>query len=175
VFANVAPTPAEVRAARPGDELVEPADVVMDRAFTLPGPPERVWPWLVQLGKRRAGWYLPRTAERLLPRRRRAARWIEPRWQGLATGDVVPDYGGRDATFTVSGLRPAELLVFTSRRGPTGVSWVIGLHPVPDGTRVWLRLRLGPVRHRALARHLGGLFDELTIAALAAGLRDRLR
>src|ERR1700722_5204720 len=50
----------EKRAARPGDALVAPADVVMDRAFTVPGPVEQVWPWLVQLGKRRAGWYLPR-------------------------------------------------------------------------------------------------------------------
>ena len=43
----------------PGDDLVR-ADVVMDRGFDLPAPPDEVWPWLVQLGKRRAGWYLRR-------------------------------------------------------------------------------------------------------------------
>ena len=31
----------------------------MDRAFEVSAPPDVVWPWLVQLGKARAGWYLP--------------------------------------------------------------------------------------------------------------------
>jgi len=34
----------------------------MDRGFTVDTAPEAVWPWLVQLGKRRAGWYLPHRA-----------------------------------------------------------------------------------------------------------------
>jgi hypothetical protein len=50
MFASVAATAAEKRMARPGDDLVDPAEVVMDRAFTVPAPPEQVWPWLVQLG-----------------------------------------------------------------------------------------------------------------------------
>ena len=57
---------AEERASMPGDDLVD-ADVVMDRAFTLGGPPDQVWPWLVQLGKHRGGWYLPRAVERAVP------------------------------------------------------------------------------------------------------------
>jgi hypothetical protein len=175
VFGFVAPTRAEVAAPRAGDDLVIPADVVLDRAFTVPGPPERVWPWLVQLGKRRAGWYLPRALDRFLPRRGRAARAVEPRWQTLAEGDVIPDYGGRNATFTVDQLTPPQTLVFRSLRGRTEISWAIGLHPVPAGTRIWLRLRMGPVRHRRPARTLGGLVDLLTIAGLAAGLRERLR
>lgn len=43
-----------------------------DRAFALPGTPDVVWAWFVQLGKRRAGWYLPWAIERLLPSRRSA-------------------------------------------------------------------------------------------------------
>jgi hypothetical protein len=39
---------------------------------------------------------------------------------------------------------------------------------------VHLRLRLGPVRRVRLATHVGGAFDALTIAGLAAGLRERL-
>lgn len=37
-----------------------------------------------------------------------------------------------------------------------------------------LRLRLGPVRRVWLAKLVGGLFDLLTIAGMAAGLRERL-
>ncbi|GAA4797807.1 hypothetical protein GCM10023200_37610 [Actinomycetospora chlora] len=170
----VAATPAEEHESRRGDHLVTPADVVMDRAFTLPREPDVVWPWIVQLGKRRAGWYLPARVERLVPRGRRAARWVDDRWQHLVPGDAIPDYGGRDATFTVDEVEPPHVLVYRSRRGATDVSWSITLRPVPAGTRVLLRLRLGPVRHVRLATTLGGAFDALTIAGLAAGLRERL-
>lgn len=91
MFANTTATVAERASRRPGDDLIAPADVTMNRAFTLDAPPATVWPWLVQLGKARAGWYLPRSIERFLPPRRRAARGILPQWQSLALGDVIPD------------------------------------------------------------------------------------
>jgi hypothetical protein len=64
--------------------------------------------------------------------------------------------------------------VYTSRRGRTDVSWSIRLRPLEEGaTRVQLRLRLGPVRHKRLAETIGGRFDLLTIAGMAAGLEER--
>ena len=156
----------------------------MDRAFTVPGAPEAVWPWLVQLGKRRAGWYLPHPVERFVPAGRRATRAIDPRWQHLSVGDLIPDYGGPDETFEVVSVCPPTArrpgnLVYRSRRGHTELSWAILLtrEGFPDGypgTRVHLRLRLGPVRHTRLAGTLGGAFDLLTVAGMAAGLRERL-
>ena len=54
------------------------------------------------------------------------------------------------------------------------VSWSIQLRPVDAGaTRVQLRLRLGPVRHKWLVDTIGELFDWLTIAGMAAGLEER--
>lgn len=172
--ANVRATPDEVRRACPGDGLVAPADVVMDRGFDVPATPGVVWPWLVQLGKGRAGWYLPRRVERVLPRGHRAARTLDPGRADLAVGDVVPDYGGRDATFTVDAIDRPSSLVYRSRRGRMQVSWAILLRPDGDGTRVHLRLRLGPVRRRWLATSAGELLDVLTIAGMAAGLRERV-
>ena len=90
-------------------------------------------------------------------------------------GDVIPDWGGADATFTLAGIEPARHLLYTSRRGETDLTWCLHLTPVgAGGTRVHLRLRLGPVRHRRLAETAGGLFDALTIMGLAAGLRERV-
>lgn len=168
-------TASERRAALPGDDLVV-ADVVMDRGFDLPAPPAEVWPWLVQLGKRRAGWYLPAYVERLVPRSRRALRHLEPRLLDQSVGDVVPDWGGSDATFTLAVIEAPRVLLYTSRRGRTDLTWCLHLTPVvsTNGTRVHLRLRLGPVRHRRLAGALGGLFDALTIVGLAVGLRERV-
>jgi hypothetical protein len=177
MFASVAATGAEKRAGRPGDDLVGPADVVMDRAFTVPGPPERVWPWLVQLGKQRAGWYLPARVERFLPRSRRAARAVSPVWLGLRPGDVIPDYGGRHETFEVAAITAPRSLVYRSRRGHTDVTWSLTLEPAagtPGRTRIFLRLRMAPVRHQRLARTAGELVDLLTVAGMAAGLKERL-
>jgi hypothetical protein len=170
------PTEAERSAPMPGDDVVSPADVVMDRAFTLSAPPEAVWPWVVQLGKRRAGWYFPALVERVVPRARRGLRRLEPRHQGLAVGDVVPDWGGADATFTVLSLAPGEHLLYGSTRGRTRLTWCLQLTPLDGGhTRMRLRLRLAPVRHQWVADHVGGLFDQLTVMGLAAGMRERVR
>jgi hypothetical protein len=171
---SIAATAAERAAVLPGDDLVEPADVVMDRAFSLPAPPEAVWPWLVQLGKGRGGWYLPRSVERLVPPSRRSLRTLAPAYLSLAVGDVIPDWGGRDETFTVALLDPGHHLVHTSTRGRIRVSWCLALTPEPAGARLHLRLRLGGVRRRWLAEYGGGLVDVLTVAGLAAGLRERV-
>jgi hypothetical protein len=174
VFATVRATAAEGAEARLGDDIVAVPDVVMDRAFTVPGGPASVWPWLVQLGKHRAGWYLPRRVERFLPRGRRAIRVLDPRWATLHVGDIIPDYGGRDETFTVAEIDPARHLVYSSRRGRAKVSWSIVLREAPGGTRVRLRLRMAPIEHIRLARTAGGFIDALTVAGMAAGLRERL-
>ena len=167
-------TPTERAASLPGDDLVA-ADVVMDRGFDLGAPPPEVWPWLVQLGKRRAGWYLPRSVERLVPPGRRALRHIDPRFLDHEVGDVIPDWGGTEATFTLASIEAPGLLLYTSRRGRTDLTWCLHVTETPSGgTRVHLRLRLGPVRRVRLAETLGGLVDALTVAGLAAGLRERV-
>jgi hypothetical protein len=151
-------------------------DVVMDRGFDLPAPPAEVFPWFVQLGKRRAGWYFPRHVERMIPPGRRGLRHLDPRWQTLRPGDVIPDYGGADETFTAELVDPPDRIVYSSTRGRAAVSWEISLSGTADGpeTRAHLRLRAGPVRHRRLIGTVGDLFDLLTIAGLAAGLAERL-
>lgn len=177
-LAAVSPTTAEVALARPGDDLVPEPDAVMDRAFTLPAAPETVWPWIVQLGKQRAGWYVPRSVERVIPPSRRALRHIDARWQALAVGDVIPDWGGADATFEVALLESPHALVHRSTRGRVQLSWAIVLSPLLLGpierTRVHLRLRIGPVKRQWLAAGPSDLVDLVTVAGLAAGLSERL-
>lgn len=176
MFESVDASPEDVARELPGDDLVPHPDVVMDRAFDLPAPPADVWPWFVQLGKKRAGWYLPRSVERFVPESRRALRHIEPSLQQLRAGSVIPDWGGRHETFQVALLDPPRALVHTTQRGRTFGSWAIVLTPYDDGraTHVQLRLRLAPVKRVKLATTAGGLLDASTIAGLAAGLRERL-
>jgi hypothetical protein len=172
---GVSATPAEVAARLPGDDLVPDAQVSMDRAFDLPAPPETVWPWFAQLGRNRAGWYFPAWMERTIPTRRRALRRIEPTLQHLAPGDVIDDWGGRDATFTVVEHTPPTTLVHRSERGDLRISWAIVVRPSDAGSRVHLRFRIAGVRRVWLVRSGGELMDLLTVAGLAAGLRERVR
>lgn len=50
-------TDDEVRGSMPGDEIVPNPSFNATRAITIDAPPELVWPWIVQMGYRRAGFY----------------------------------------------------------------------------------------------------------------------
>ena len=49
-------TDEEAHGAMPGDDLIAGAGPAT-RAITIRAAPENVWPWLVQLGYGKAGWY----------------------------------------------------------------------------------------------------------------------
>jgi hypothetical protein len=86
-------TQAERRQVLPGDELVVHPTVVTNHAVTIPTPPDRVWPWLVQMGWHRGGWYTARWVDRLLfPANWPSATELVPELQRpLAVGDRIPD------------------------------------------------------------------------------------
>lgn len=163
----------------PGDELIRDAELVMDRFAALPRPPAAVWPWLLQLGKGRAGWYLPRSLERLTPRRNRALRVIEPLHQQVGVGDRVADYG-RDGWFEARIVDPPHALVWYSERGQDlRLTWALVLEPVGTGqSLLTVRLRINRRIGRSAPALVGWgaeLFDRLTVRIMIAGLRERLR
>jgi hypothetical protein len=148
-------TAAERHSELPGDDVVSHPDLDITHATTVHAPPEEVWPWVVQVGWHRGGWYTPRWVDRLLfPANAPSAEEVLPRWQGLRVGDVVPDGPPEtECGFTVLELRPRQRLLLHStthlplswrRRGWAAVdwSWVFVLHPVGEGaTRVVFRWR----------------------------------
>ena len=95
----------------PGDEhLSDPADQVT-RAITIDAPREAVWPWLVQMGADRGGFYTYDVLENLFGLGIHSVDEIVDEWQDLAVGDFV--YGDRRRTggWIVVDLRPNEGLV----------------------------------------------------------------
>ena len=184
---------AERARTLPGDDLLGPHPcIVMDRATTLPAAPVEVWPWLVQLGKGRAGWYFPAAAERLLPPRGRGLRHLDPGLDSVRVGDRVPDWGPGDPEFRAELVDAPRALVWLSLRDRhdgwrwpaddrradhvLALTWALVLSPVGDSsTRLHLRVRI-PRRGRLapLVEVGGGLVDALTVALLFAGLRERL-
>jgi hypothetical protein len=65
-----------------------------DRARAVDSPPEAVWPWLVQMGFDRGGWYAIDALEKAFGVGRFATGWsarrVEPALQDLAVGDRMP-------------------------------------------------------------------------------------
>jgi len=77
-----------------GDDVLPSANMIYDQFITIPGcTPADVFPWLVQVGAGRAGWYLPFWVENLMvPKRSCASRTIQPEWLDLRPGSRVYDY-----------------------------------------------------------------------------------
>ncbi|HVZ47767.1 MAG TPA: hypothetical protein VG916_03215 [Gemmatimonadaceae bacterium] len=84
-------TPDERAAPMPGEEatMTSPMFYRIDHAVTVRAPADSVWPWLVQLGQDRAGFYSYDWLERLAGDRVHNADVINPAWQSLAVGGLV--------------------------------------------------------------------------------------
>ncbi|WP_210718297.1 hypothetical protein [Amycolatopsis acididurans] len=110
-------------------------------AVTIDAPPSQVWPWLVQMGWDRGGWY---SWDRLDNAGRPSAREVHPEWQNVAVGDYLrfwtPGAGPTDA-YAVAVLEPNRFL---------------GLHGLSD----LLGRRLDPAQPRPPA-YMEGLWGFL--------------
>jgi hypothetical protein len=126
-------------ASRPmaGDELCPRPQLNATRAVTIAARPEDIWPWLVQWGWNRAGFYSYDLLDNL---GRPSARQILPQFQHLQVGDWVP-MGGQITPYTayqVARLEPGKLMLW--RKGAGTWLWLLE----PDGaghTRLITRLR----------------------------------
>lgn len=106
-------TDEEVTGAYPGAELVPHGQRAATMAVTIDAPPDQVWPWLVQLGGDRGGWY---SWDRLDNGGRPSATEIHPEWQDLALGDYVK-YWTRKGPVDAWQVAALELNQFLGLRG----------------------------------------------------------
>jgi hypothetical protein len=96
--------PAEAARSLPGDELVPTPTAIDTRGITVDAPPDAIWPWLVQMGYDRAGWY---SYDRL-DMRGQSAEHLVPGLGELTVGDLVPTAPG--SGFEVRILEPGKVL-----------------------------------------------------------------
>lgn len=138
----------ERRMGLPGDDIVDKPNVVTNHAITIEAPTSCVWPWLVQMGWHRAGWYTARWVDRLLfPANWPSASRIIPELQDTRIGSFVPDGAPETGCgFIVEKLEPqASLVLHSTSHLPTSWrmrhgaaldwSWAFILLPVDDGRR----------------------------------------
>jgi hypothetical protein len=154
-FERCRATPEEQRMSLPGDDLVAQPMGVFTHAITIEAPPDAIWPWIIQMGSGRAGWYAYDHIDNGgIP----SARRIISELQRVTAGDVLPWLPGATDGFIVQSVMPDQALILVVPRQPRSpdtaaaaggisravlASWALALAPVNRGrTRLISRSRV---------------------------------
>lgn len=134
-------TDEEVARRMPGDDAVQNPTFNATRAVTVEARPDEVWPWLLQLGCRRAGWYSYDWVDNLgVP----SAERLLPEFQGLKVGEIVPFSPDGKQGMWVKAMEPARWMLWGDQKGDA--TWYWGLERLNEErlrliTRVRVRYR----------------------------------
>lgn len=140
---------SDEQAVLAGDDLLPAARAQVTHHVDIEAPPSEVWPWLVQMGRRRGGWY---SWDLLDNGGVPSADRIIPALQRLAVGDVLPVKPEGEDGFAVLVLEPPRALVLGDpsllprRPRPEGraprATWAFSLEPIGDAaTHLVVRVR----------------------------------
>jgi hypothetical protein len=122
-----------------GDDIVADARAQLTHAVTIDAAPADVWPWLVQMGCQRGGWY---SWDLLDNAGIRSAERIIPELQNLEIGDVLPARPIGDEGFEVLRIVPGRALVLGGVSPRWTGTWAFVLEPLgPNKTRLVTRYR----------------------------------
>jgi hypothetical protein len=161
-------TGEEVGASMPGDEVGPRASFNATRAVTIGARPEEIWPWMVQIGFGRAGWY---SYDLLDNMGRHSAERIVPELQHIEVGDLVPLGPGENSGMRVKEFVPNTSILWWDEKNQL-TTWAWALNTMPDGktrlvTRVRSRSSLGPpdVGDLAALGRACGLPDDAKVPA----------
>lgn len=196
-------TDEEAAGPLPGDELIPHPMLEWTRGITIGTSPAQVWPWLVQMGYHRAGWYTSEWLDRVIWRvDARNADRILADCQSLSVGDVVPDGPDFAAYFWVRELEPERAIVYSSTRHPyrghpidpsryedllqleeqliedgryLDFSWSFVLQPVgPESTRLLIRTRANYAPAAIRSASIPlGLIDAYFAHSILRGIKTR--
>ncbi len=158
-------TRIEKKRELPGDDLVPHPQLQETRATTINVPADQLWPWIVQMGAGRGGYYWWTPCEAFPEYARYVIKTDEilPQFQQLNVGDRLSD-GGPYSTeergnWEVRTIEPGRSLVLYAarqvsggadfdrdQRKPKGIwfisSWVFVLEPLEtEKTRLMVRVR----------------------------------
>jgi hypothetical protein len=179
-------TEQEAAMPRPGDALVPDPTWSWTHGIEIDAPAEEVWPWVVQLGADRAGFYSYQWLENLVHCELRNAEAIHPGWalqvgDGLVLHPTVPP-------IPIVSVDPGRSLVAFAAPDPqarergehwASASWAFVLEPLGPG-RCRLVSRFRTAHSRDLPTRLAqgpGLLEPVGFAMdrrMLLGIRERV-
>jgi hypothetical protein len=143
-MANWGATSIEASWRLPGDEVLPDASTFATKAITIKAPPEKVWPWIAQMGVGRAGMYSYDWIDALVGSSDavdgHSADRIHPELQDRAVGDQMVLHPPSGLAYTVAAVKAPRLIVYQGKT-PSPLTWTFYLLPNDDGTRLITRWR----------------------------------
>ncbi len=130
-------TDEEVTRAMPGDTIIERPTFNVTRAITIRARPQQIWPWITQMGFRRAGFYSYDLLDNL---GKPSAERIIPELQHIDVGTWIPMSGkvSRETAFRVRAMEPEHWLLWEKAAS----TWAWRLASIDEKhTRLLIRLR----------------------------------
>jgi hypothetical protein len=140
----------------PGDEFVAEPQWTYNHAISIDAPRSAVWPWLLQLGQGRGGFYSYETLENLVGCQINNVMEIRPELQRLRVGDTIVTHGRSGYGPPVTRIEPGRSLVLGGPPNNKGsqATWAFHLLDGPSATTRLLERGRG-VAGRGLAEKLG--------------------
>jgi hypothetical protein len=174
-------TDAEVRRSLPGDDLVPDPKSGYTHAVTVKASVSEVWPWLAQIGYKRAGWYSHDWLHRLMgiagsvDDEHHSATRIIPDLQDLKVGDVVEIAPGMG--YVVASIDPERLLILQSRVDTGKWESLSSNDPLPEkylcSSWVWLLEEIDEKTTRLIVR-VRGDYNPGLLSTLSVGIPNEL-
>ena len=171
-------TRTEIERPMPGDALDPNPDFLATRAITIQGTPQEIWPWLVQIGYGRAGFYGYDILENLgSSSGPRSADTILSEFQDFQPGDVVPISAVSQMVF--GAIEPDQYLIWQGMSGATPGGFTWALYPL-DAIHTRLVMRIRWSYHSITQPGLFGLdlftdfTDHLAVRKILAGVKERV-
>ncbi|MGZ3516505.1 MAG: hypothetical protein ACXVAM_04940 [Vulcanimicrobiaceae bacterium] len=128
-------TQSEMDGPWPGDNLVSDPVSTVTRAITIHAPASAIWPWIVQIGQNRAGFYSYTWLENAVGARMPRIDRIIPEFQHRSVGDTVwlasPSRYGGLGRMVVAVLVPERAMILTT---PSDAERVFSGRPIREGT-----------------------------------------
>ncbi len=164
-------TDAEVKRSMPGDEIVSQPSFNATRAVTIHAPAQNIYPWIVQMGVSRAGWYSYDLLDNV---GRRSAERILLEHQNIQIGDLIPISPDGKQGMWVKYFRKNKWILWWDKKGDT--TWVWEIHPEGENqfrliTRVRVKYRL--FSSAVLFNLLTEFFDILMMRKSMLGIKRR--
>jgi hypothetical protein len=126
-------TDEEFNSPFPRADLVPGGTRSATMAVTIDAPPSKVWPWLVQMGYGRAGWY---SWDYLDNFGRPSSTTLHREWQNIEVGEYLagPHVSALERkAWQVAALEPERFLGLRSRIPHSESLWAFWLKDIPGG------------------------------------------